>query len=266
MSFSLKRCVICQKELSQQESLGGNVCSDIRCKTANLAKRTQQLDAARKLHEEQMERTIEEKYQRELAQNGLSQNEMPKFKLPGIDSKSTEFTPEDKKEFLQFLIKMFRQARADSYTPESDERQLLFNQSAVYITNVSDNQELATALCSLCRGHCCQKGETFAYITPTMIRERLKQTGKRLMDLYRLYKSYLPETTITRSCVYHTDTGCTLPLELRADICNQFFCKPGADIIHFYRENPFQKTYVVAHNPEYIVREKIITLVPAESI
>ena len=38
------------------------------------------------------------------------------------------------------------------------------------------------------------------------------------------YLSYIAPRTLTMGCVYQHEHGCTLPRELRADICNRFYC------------------------------------------
>jgi hypothetical protein len=38
------------------------------------------------------------------------------------------------------------------------------------------------------------------------------------------YLSYLPEKTFKESCVYHTETGCSLPRDMRSHVCNDYLC------------------------------------------
>ena len=44
------------------------------------------------------------------------------------------------------------------------------------------------------------------------------------------YRAQVPERSLTGSRLYHTDTGCDLPRELRSEICNGFFCS-GIDML-----------------------------------
>lgn len=36
--------------------------------------------------------------------------------------------------------------------------------------------------------------------------------------------SYLPQRSVVESCEFHTDRGCNLPAEMRADMCNHYIC------------------------------------------
>jgi hypothetical protein len=40
------------------------------------------------------------------------------------------------------------------------------------------------------------------------------------------YTSRLPQDSHTDGCVFQGERGCTLPIELRADKCNAYFCPP----------------------------------------
>jgi len=81
-------------------------------------------------------------------------------------------------------------------------------------------------LCAACGGGCCTLGGDTAYLTEATIR-RVMATHPELNDpdsLRAAYAARLPEQTVASSCINHTDQGCSLPRELRADTCNDFAC------------------------------------------
>ncbi len=46
-------------------------------------------------------------------------------------------------------------------------------------------------------------------------------------DILEMYLSYISsEAIIDGSCINQTPTGCTLPREIRSDICNGYYCEP----------------------------------------
>jgi hypothetical protein len=81
------------------------------------------------------------------------------------------------------------------------------------------------AACATCQGHCCRLGGVRAYLWPERMRRYLAehptQSPEEAVDAYM---AYMQATTITDSCVFHGETGCTLPREMRSDTCNRFLC------------------------------------------
>lgn len=94
---------------------------------------------------------------------------------------------------------------------------------------------IASAACAACGGHCCSRGAEHAYLDDTTIR-RVAATRPPLTSrtIARLYREHLPETSFAGSCVFHAPQGCALPRELRADLCNRFYCNPLKRFIHRY--------------------------------
>ena len=83
----------------------------------------------------------------------------------------------------------------------------------------------AAAGCATCRGHCCRTAGTHAYLDATTMRAYLaRHPGLRWREVVRAFMEQLPDATFDYSCVYHGRHGCALPREMRASLCNQFYC------------------------------------------
>jgi hypothetical protein len=85
---------------------------------------------------------------------------------------------------------------------------------------------LATQLCTLCRGGCCSIGGDKAFLTAATIRRFMRLRPELQPD--RVSDEYLDRLavqTIGGSCINQTDTGCSLPREMRSDTCNDYFCR-----------------------------------------
>lgn len=81
-------------------------------------------------------------------------------------------------------------------------------------------------VCGSCKGGCCSIGANHAFIknaTIERVREILPEHSAE--DMLNEYLSRISDQTMEGSCINHTQTGCSLPTYLRADICNQFFCR-----------------------------------------
>jgi len=92
--------------------------------------------------------------------------------------------------------------------------------------------------CAACKGRCCAAGAEHAYVDSSVIEraQRLYPDSGR-EHLVALYLSHLPERSYAGSCVFHAANGCTLPRELRADICNAFYCSG----LRAYRARPAER-------------------------
>jgi len=85
---------------------------------------------------------------------------------------------------------------------------------------------LLGAMCAMCNGKCCNKGRPHhAFIQRSTITRVLADNPELSPEeLVSLYLEHIPAQSMNDSCVYHTDTGCCLREDLRADICGEFFC------------------------------------------
>lgn len=88
--------------------------------------------------------------------------------------------------------------------------------------------DIAASGCANCRGYCCATGaRTHAWLrAETLAGFAHKDLTMTAPALVEHYLSFVGERISRNSCVYHGPRGCTLPREMRADICNEYFCPP----------------------------------------
>lgn len=82
------------------------------------------------------------------------------------------------------------------------------------------------ACCMACQGYCCLLGkDTNAFIGSLLIAYYRHRNPDAAPDEVKAdYLSHLPEVSTQEGCVYQGPKGCTLPREMRADICNSYHC------------------------------------------
>jgi len=79
--------------------------------------------------------------------------------------------------------------------------------------------------CATCRGRCCVRGGTLAYLNVPLLQRYMAARGQASRrDVLEAYCRHLPDKSYEGSCVFHSGTGCTLPPEMRADTCHSFVC------------------------------------------
>ena len=162
----------------------------------------------------------------------LSENDIYTLTIPCGDSITSTCDTErlnDYKEHLKSII-----IEATDYTDASevtyDEHHEAYAKRLVvekkflenpYLKPISDN------LCTLCKGGCCASGKEHAYLSVFSMRRFMDSnpelTSNEILDLYL---SHINTESINNSCINQTATGCSLPRDLRSDICNGYYCDP----------------------------------------
>ncbi len=107
----------------------------------------------------------------------------------------------------------------------SDLEEIDFSATAAATTTPADVSDVSRDACGTCRGFCCAWGGTHAFLgKTTLARIATERSITNHTELATLYFDLLPERSYSGSCVFHTQRGCALPRDLRADICNSFVC------------------------------------------
>lgn len=113
--------------------------------------------------------------------------------------------------------------------------------------------------CGTCRGYCCHSGGDHAHLSrQTFARVLANSDGLSIEDVVRAYLELVPEQHYKGSCVYHTDSGCRLPRNLRSDTCNHFHCSGVQPLATMTSDKPSPPTVVAAMKGEKIVRLVVI--------
>ncbi len=82
-------------------------------------------------------------------------------------------------------------------------------------------------LCAACGGGCCTSGGDHAYLTVATIRRYMgRHPEARAHEVLATYQQRLAARTQAGSCIHHGAKGCTLPRDMRSDICNNYACDP----------------------------------------
>jgi hypothetical protein len=79
--------------------------------------------------------------------------------------------------------------------------------------------------CANCRGHCCLRGGTHAYLDlSTIHRYGARHPEADFRQIIEAYCRLLPGAIYEGSCVFHSSTGCTLPGDMRSNTCLNTVC------------------------------------------
>jgi hypothetical protein len=86
--------------------------------------------------------------------------------------------------------------------------------------------QVAATACRLCEGACCRLGGDDAFLDrDTIARVRRDKPDLDASAIISLFSERVPGFAYEGSCIFHGAEGCTLSRDLRADICNVYYCR-----------------------------------------
>ncbi len=108
--------------------------------------------------------------------------------------------------------------------------------------DVENESPFEATACAICRGGCCRTGDDHAFLKKeTILRYISRHPDHKPKQLLDIYMAYLPEKSFEDSCINHRVTGCTLPRDLRSDVCNEFMCDSLVKLRDLFLRTPVPK-------------------------
>lgn len=208
-------CPVCGRPLSLNDRPAG-VCGVPPCQHALQARQAREA-------RERRDNAAHELYQLGIEHSLVPEPETyPITHLPSSRRKRTRLPKWRQREFQRHLQELIAEVVAAGWdTPASAP-------AAQGVPAVPASPELDAVsgrACAGCQGHCCLTGGTHAYMTPATIRRYHEANpAKSPAEVEADYLARLRPLTYKLSCVFHGRQGCHLPREMRADLCNQWFC------------------------------------------
>src|SRR5438093_1598470 len=113
--------------------------------------------------------------------------------------------------------------------------------------------------CPTCRGFCCALGGTRAFLDVDTIRNFMAEhPGITAEETLASFMAQLPRRSFQNSCVFHGETGCALPQEMRSDVCKKYYCGGLKE----FRQAPLApevtRVIIVASNGRRAKRAKLV--------
>lgn len=250
MSFRKRSCMICGGVIDENMPLSQKYCSNQKCKWKYLDHLRQQARKSRERQRQEREdlnQQARELRGREADAAGIENPEDFIATTVPANTRNIRDLPEKRRKmFCDRLKQLIEQASAELCSP-------------THITDDSKKQtgpnvetqdtELCSILknaCAICRGSCCTRGGEHAYIkVETLLRYMHQHPELQENQVLDDYLSFLSEKTYEDSCVYHTETGCSLPSYMRSDTCPWFVCE-GLDEIEKHTINTKSNCFFIA--------------------
>jgi hypothetical protein len=101
--------------------------------------------------------------------------------------------------------------------------------------------EALTGACTACRGWCCRRGGSHAFLDETSLsRIRRQHPDLDSTALLALYDRFLGPNHLEGGCVFQGGGGCRLPRALRSDTCNDWWCEDVERIRARWRDHDLE--------------------------
>lgn len=86
-------------------------------------------------------------------------------------------------------------------------------------------KDMTDKLCGMCKGGCCPAGSDHAYLSVSTITQLIKtKPDLSVAEIRELYLSRVNSKTVIGACINQTRLGCSLPRDMRSNICNVYYC------------------------------------------
>lgn len=186
---------------------------------------------ARVVEEEEENIRLLDAAQQELP--SLAQQSPSLMVIPAGRTRMVPVSPERIESYRAHLQKVIAEARSFacvSDIPQDDQNWAPREKNLQHENAFREQPEVALVsdhLCGMCKGACCSSGQNHAYLSPLSMRRTMDEN--RALDdgdIAALYLSRVSSESIEGACINQTSSGCSLPKEMRADICNAYFCDP----------------------------------------
>jgi len=203
---------------------------------------------------------------RSLTARGVPQtawNQWPVAVIPKFRGRLSRLAVKRRALFLAGLADNVRGARARFVAGE----RVTLSELAASTPPLTDRETAVHALlgatCGACRGSCCKGGANHAFLREQAMLAYMQRFPERSDDeILTHYRSYLPERTLTGGCVYQREDGCSLPRDMRADICNRYHCSGLLSIRDGYGDAAPIQTYVAHREGAKITSGRFLPVLP----
>jgi hypothetical protein len=239
---SAKTCRICSKPLTMHEGFAGDICSDWRC-------RWRDLDAQLEAHRSVAAAAVGEK----------SAGSFPISVVPFHTRPTVPVSEEERQELLSFLQGRLQEISSHEHAPRAVPTDPTMEQ-AVNAEAPNDVATLLGKVCGVCAGFCCHHGATnHAFLDEeTLLRVLAQHPDIPAAEVVMDFISRIPAEHYKGSCVYHTETGCNLPRDMRARICNAYECRGLKDTRERFANTGAARVFVVVRHDNRIMHSAFV--------
>jgi hypothetical protein len=261
MSFRKRLCVVCGGAIDDRVPRTQDYCSDQKCQWKYLVRLRQNWQENLKRERERLMRQA-----RDLRGNTAevdwigNPEEFTTVAVP-VNTRCLRHLPEKRRRsFCDRLMQLIDQAAVERSSSTSSKNDITMQTKCDVQMKGMDLCSIFSDACAICRGSCCiPGGDTDAYIkVDTLLRYMHQHPELQQHQVLEKYLSCLPKKTYEDSCVYHTEFGCALSRDMRAETCNSFACDGLIEIREHAIDTKSTRFFIAAMKGEDILRSAFV--------
>ncbi|MCS7471388.1 hypothetical protein NZK35_32480 [Stieleria sp. ICT_E10.1] len=261
------RCCICDTEITRQQARSFQTCTSWKCRCEYRGRLRDQAKQAEAKYEQAL---IEFRSGLCSTRNQLADAcgfEHPERFLPvcvpSYKAEMVQMKADRREKLRAFLLALVedctRETDVDPH-PHSETPDLARGTDSSDHDAASETQTMFLRVaCTCCGGHCCTDGGDQAYFTVDTMRRYIARHPDQSPDaIVDDYLQHVPDETYEASCIYHSATGCSLPRQMRADLCNAFECYGLTHLRDLVAENAATGLFIAATNQGQVMRYRFV--------
>ena len=263
MSYRKRSCVVCGEEIDEYVVHSQKYCNDLKCRLKYFDRIRRQARDFR----ENLKRIREALNQqaRELRGDaagaaGISNPEDFTPTAVPVNKRQVRRLPKKRQRaFCEHLVQIIGEAAAERGTSTGSKNDVTMKMKYDAEMQGSELRSILGNACAVCGGSCCFNGGEHAYLRVDTILLYMHQhpelQEEQVLDEY---VSRLPKKTYEGSCVYHAESGCGLPREMRSESCDSFVCNGLSEIEEHAIETKSTCFFIAAIDGRNIFRSAFV--------
>jgi transposase-like protein len=222
--YTGNHCLWCNASLTPHQTVTTKSCGAPKCERERTAELARAQTARRAKEHEDLKARLSAEHSDWIAKlarkHGVDETDLRVMVTPFNEGRLSVL-PDDRREALEAHL---TQVAEEGFAIEDPETLSWPNQRK---SAVLPEPEVADAACATCQGGCCRPGgPSWGFIGKEEVcRYRLANPDATAQDFRQYYLDHLPERSVTDSCVFQSNTGCTLSRQDRSTLCNTFLCR-----------------------------------------
>ena len=222
--YSGNHCLWCNAPLTPHQTVTTRCCGAQKCERERTAEIARSQTARRAQEHEDLKSRLTKAHAAQIgslaAAHDIPDDTLRIMVTPFNSGTLVDLPKERREELKAHLIEV----AAEGFAIEDPETQSWPTQRAAAVL---PEPAVADAGCITCQGGCCRPGgPSWGFIGKDEVcRYRLANPDAVEEDFVDYYLNHAPEKSISGSCIFHTQTGCTMSREDRSTLCNTFLCR-----------------------------------------
>jgi len=260
MFYRKQSCVVCGEEIDELVGRTQKYCSDLRCRLKYLEGLCQVWREGKKQKREELNQQVRELRGAVGRRVGIENpEEFIAVAVPVNKRQVGHLSEKGRCSFGERLTELIGEAAAERCSSRCPAGEGTGQKKGDRQAEGGGLGSILSKACAICEGSCCANGDEYGFLrVKTIVRYMEQHPELEEGQVLDKYMSCLPKKTYEDSCVYHTESGCALPGEMRSETCHSFRCDGLVEIEEHAIEGESTRFFIAAMEGKKILRSAFV--------